>query len=57
MRIFYGDNVHFLILSRINQHFDGKRSDDEILYWAEITRKQLREVLHHYGEYVSCFSF
>ncbi|KXN88494.1 Nitrogen permease regulator 3 [Leucoagaricus sp. SymC.cos] len=38
---------------QINQFFDGKRSDDEILYRAEITRKQLREVLHHYEEYVS----
>jgi len=38
---------------RINQYFDGKRSDDEILYRAEISRKQLREVLHHYEEYVS----
>ena len=38
---------------RINQHFDGKRTDDEILYRAEISRKQLREVLHHYEEYVS----
>ncbi len=40
-------------LCRINQYFDGKRSDDEILYRAEISRKQLREVLHHYEEYVS----
>ncbi|KAG6894711.1 hypothetical protein C0992_005016 [Termitomyces sp. T32_za158] len=37
----------------INQYFDGKRCDDEILCRAEITRKQLREVLHHYEEYVS----
>ncbi|KAF8072057.1 nitrogen permease regulator of amino acid transport activity 3-domain-containing protein [Lyophyllum atratum] len=37
----------------INQYFDGKKSDDEILYRAEISRKQLREVLHHYEEYVS----
>lgn len=37
---------------RINQYFDGKRTDDEILYRAEISRKQLREVLHHYEEYV-----
>jgi nitrogen permease regulator 3-like protein len=39
-------------LIRINQYFDGKKSDDEILYRAEITRKQLREVLLHYEEYV-----
>ncbi|KAK7051103.1 Nitrogen permease regulator 3 [Paramarasmius palmivorus] len=37
----------------INQYFDGIRTDDEILYRADITRKQLREVLHHYEEYVS----
>jgi len=41
-----------LIPNRINQYFDGKRSDDEILFRADITRKQLREVLHHYEEYV-----
>ena len=49
--------LFLMLLARINQHFDGKRSDDEILYRAEITRKQLREVLHHYTEYVSCKSF
>ena len=37
----------------INQYFDGKMTDDEILYRAEIARKQLREVLHVYEEYVS----
>lgn len=40
------------VLIRINQYFDGKKSDDEILYRAEISRKQLREVLRHYDEYV-----
>ncbi|KAF9565186.1 hypothetical protein CPC08DRAFT_704721 [Agrocybe pediades] len=39
----------------INQYFDGKRSDDEILYTAEISRKQLRQVLHHYDEYLLTF--
>ncbi|KAG9315080.1 nitrogen permease regulator of amino acid transport activity 3-domain-containing protein [Chiua virens] len=39
----------------INQYFDGKRTDDEILYRAEISRKQLREVLHHYEEYLQTF--
>ncbi|KAG7439409.1 uncharacterized protein BT62DRAFT_989550 [Guyanagaster necrorhizus] len=34
----------------INQYFDGKRTDDEILYRTEISRKQLRQLLHHYGE-------
>ncbi|PCH42346.1 hypothetical protein WOLCODRAFT_132332 [Wolfiporia cocos MD-104 SS10] len=40
---------------RINQYFDGKCTDDEILFRAEITRKQLREVLHHYDEYLQTF--
>ncbi|KAF7965810.1 hypothetical protein HWV62_41741 [Athelia sp. TMB] len=40
---------------QINQYFDGKRTDDEILHRAEITRKQLREVLHHYEEYLQTF--
>ncbi|KAF9223540.1 hypothetical protein BS17DRAFT_782072 [Gyrodon lividus] len=39
----------------INLYFDGKRTDDEILYRAEISRKQLREVLHHYDEYLQTF--
>ncbi|KAH8100833.1 nitrogen permease regulator of amino acid transport activity 3-domain-containing protein [Cristinia sonorae] len=37
---------------RINQYFNGKCTDDEILYKADISRKQLREVLHHYKEYL-----
>jgi nitrogen permease regulator 3-like protein len=37
---------------RINQYFDGKCTDDEILFRAEISRRQLREVLHLYDEYV-----
>lgn len=39
----------------INQYFDGKRSDDEILYRADISRRQLREVLHHYDDYLQTF--
>ena len=39
----------------IHQYFDGKCTDDEILYHADISRRQLREVLHHYDEYVSLF--
>lgn len=46
------DDSLFDLSRRINQYFDGKRTDDEILYRAEISRKQLREVLHHYEEYV-----
>jgi len=38
--------------SRINQYFDGKCTDEEILFRAEISRRQLREVLHVYDEYV-----
>ncbi|KAL1749236.1 nitrogen permease regulator of amino acid transport activity 3-domain-containing protein [Schizophyllum fasciatum] len=41
--------------AHINQYFDGKMTDDEILYRAEITRKQLREVLHVYEEYLQTF--
>ncbi|KAI0322142.1 nitrogen permease regulator of amino acid transport activity 3-domain-containing protein [Amylostereum chailletii] len=37
---------------QINRYFDGKCTDDEILFRAEISRKQLREVLHHYDGYV-----
>ncbi|KAJ7773069.1 nitrogen permease regulator of amino acid transport activity 3-domain-containing protein [Mycena metata] len=40
---------------QINQYFDGKRTDDEILYRAEISRRELREVLHHYDEYLQTF--
>ncbi|KAI0749756.1 nitrogen permease regulator of amino acid transport activity 3-domain-containing protein [Daedaleopsis nitida] len=40
---------------RIHQYFDGKCSDDEILYRAEISRKILREVIHHYEEYLQTF--
>ena len=43
-------------ICRINQYFDGKRSDDEILYTAEISRKQLRQILHQYEEYVSALN-
>jgi hypothetical protein len=40
-------------VQRINQYFDGKCTDDEILFRAEISKRQLREVLHVYDEYVS----
>ncbi|KAI9061097.1 hypothetical protein FKP32DRAFT_1576785 [Trametes sanguinea] len=43
------------LFKRIHQYFDGKCSDDEILYRAEISRRQLREVLHHYEEYLQTF--
>ncbi|TDL21958.1 hypothetical protein BD410DRAFT_840090 [Rickenella mellea] len=41
--------------AKINQYFDGKRTNDEILYRADISRKELREVLHHYEEYLLTF--
>ncbi|KAJ2935459.1 hypothetical protein H1R20_g1635, partial [Candolleomyces eurysporus] len=40
---------------QISQYFDGKRSDDEILYRAGIRRRQLREVLHLYEPYLQTF--
>ncbi|CDO74498.1 hypothetical protein BN946_scf184979.g53 [Trametes cinnabarina] len=43
------------LFRRIHQYFDGKCSDDEILYRAEISRRQLREVLHNYEEYLQTF--
>ena len=48
------------ILRSLNQYFNGKCTDDEILYKADISRKHLREVLHYYNEYVgisSCTGF
>ncbi|GJE96270.1 nitrogen permease regulator of amino acid transport activity 3-domain-containing protein [Phanerochaete sordida] len=39
----------------INQYFDGKCSADEILYKADISRRHLREVLHHYDEHLQTF--
>jgi len=39
----------------INQYFDGRCTDDEILFRAEISRRQLREVLHVYDEYLQTF--
>ncbi|TRM70460.1 nitrogen permease regulator of amino acid transport activity 3-domain-containing protein [Schizophyllum amplum] len=51
-----GKNEHIAHrFAHINQYFDGKMTDDEILYRAEITRKQLREVLHVYEEYLQTF--
>ncbi|KAI0045843.1 hypothetical protein FA95DRAFT_1543270 [Auriscalpium vulgare] len=46
------DEVVARRFEQINQYFDGKCTDDEILFRAEISRKQLREVLHHYEEFV-----
>ncbi|KAF7375032.1 hypothetical protein MSAN_00389300 [Mycena sanguinolenta] len=40
---------------QISQYFDGRRTDDEILYRAEMSRRELREILHHYDEYLQTF--
>ncbi|KAI0303606.1 nitrogen permease regulator of amino acid transport activity 3-domain-containing protein [Multifurca ochricompacta] len=40
---------------QINQYFDGTCTDDEILFRAEISRRQLREVLHVYEDYLQTF--
>lgn len=37
----------------IHKYFDGKKTVDEILYKAEISRKQLREVLHQFSDHAS----
>ncbi|KAH6913268.1 nitrogen permease regulator of amino acid transport activity 3-domain-containing protein [Coprinopsis sp. MPI-PUGE-AT-0042] len=40
---------------KINPYFDGKHSDDEILWRADITRRELREVLHAYEPFLQTF--
>ena len=39
----------------IHKYFDGKKTVDEILHKAEISRKQLREVLQHFSDHASPF--
>ncbi|KAF8519553.1 nitrogen permease regulator of amino acid transport activity 3-domain-containing protein [Gautieria morchelliformis] len=39
----------------IHKYFDGKKTVDEILHKAEISRKQLREVLHHFRDHITPF--
>ncbi|KZS99072.1 hypothetical protein SISNIDRAFT_492355 [Sistotremastrum niveocremeum HHB9708] len=51
------DKTMAKLFQQINQYFDGKKTDDEILYRADITRKQLRFVLTHFGEYVQTFLY
>ncbi|KAH8831390.1 nitrogen permease regulator of amino acid transport activity 3-domain-containing protein [Flagelloscypha sp. PMI_526] len=43
------------LFKQINQYFDGKRSDSEILYRADISKTQLRELLHHYSPHIITF--
>ncbi|KAJ7650396.1 nitrogen permease regulator of amino acid transport activity 3-domain-containing protein [Roridomyces roridus] len=40
---------------QINQYFDGKKTDDEILYRADMNRRELREVLLEYNDYLLTF--
>ncbi|QRW12952.1 cutinase [Ceratobasidium sp. AG-Ba] len=36
---------------RLRKYFDGKVTADEILYREDITRRELREVIHHFDAY------
>ncbi|CAK5268561.1 unnamed protein product [Mycena citricolor] len=38
---------------QINQYFDGKKTDDEILYRADMSRRELREILLAYDEFAT----
>ncbi|CAE6533167.1 unnamed protein product [Rhizoctonia solani] len=40
---------------RIRKYFDGKVTADEILYREDITRRELREVIHHFDAYLIVF--
>ncbi|KAG8703990.1 hypothetical protein FRC11_010301, partial [Ceratobasidium sp. 423] len=40
---------------RIRKYFDGKITADEILYREDITRRELREVIHHFDAYLIVF--
>ncbi|CAE6456902.1 unnamed protein product [Rhizoctonia solani] len=40
---------------RIRKYFDGKITVDEILYREDITRRELREVIHHFDTYLIVF--
>ncbi|CAE6522357.1 unnamed protein product [Rhizoctonia solani] len=42
-------------LHRIRKYFDGKITADEILYREDITRRELREVIHHFDAYLIVF--
>ncbi|QRV84333.1 cutinase [Ceratobasidium sp. AG-Ba] len=40
---------------RLRKYFDGKVTADEILYREDITRRELREVIHHFDAYLIQF--
>ncbi|CAE6375521.1 unnamed protein product [Rhizoctonia solani] len=40
---------------RVRKYFDGKITADEILYREDITRRELREVIHHFDAYLIVF--
>ncbi|KAG9084315.1 hypothetical protein FS749_005320 [Ceratobasidium sp. UAMH 11750] len=40
---------------RLRKYFDGKVTADEILYREDITRRELREVIHHFDAYLIVF--
>ncbi|CAE6503124.1 unnamed protein product [Rhizoctonia solani] len=40
---------------RLRKYFDGKITADEILYREDITRRELREVIHHFDAYLIVF--
>ncbi|KAF8721653.1 Nitrogen Permease regulator of amino acid transport 3, partial [Rhizoctonia solani] len=40
---------------RIRKYFDGKITADEILYREDITRREFREVIHHFDTYLIVF--
>ncbi|KAG8927817.1 hypothetical protein FRC02_007736 [Tulasnella sp. 418] len=37
---------------RLCPYFDGKKTTDELLFRTELSRRQLREVLHHYSDFL-----
>ncbi|KAG9001771.1 hypothetical protein FRB94_000647 [Tulasnella sp. JGI-2019a] len=43
------------MFERLYVYFDGKKTTDEILFRTEMSRRQLREVLHQFEEYLITF--
>ncbi|KAG8756110.1 hypothetical protein FRC12_010681 [Ceratobasidium sp. 428] len=48
----YSTNYYSLRYRRLRKYFDGKVTADEILYREDITRRELREVLHHFDAFL-----
>ena len=38
-------------------YFDGKKTTEEILYRTDMSKRQLRDVLHHFEDCVGAFAF